>query len=472
MLGLVYERIGDLDRAKKEYASYLSLYPDDSAERTKVKLRLIALEIREPKEKLNVAKNIKPNEGSSSEVSGSASEYLFWDSRNVSAITGVSLFGSQTHNQYTLSSRFRLSDMRSLNSSLQRKNVSLANLSFNDSYKHYSVTLGRQFPEAGAISRFDGITAKYSLNDDLRFVVAAGAPWMGNATTSTRRFYGSEIQWNVTNNLISNFYLNRGTADGFVERFAVGNSLEYLNNNTSAVIRSEYDLLYKTVNQASVQLNKTFSDYTVFLLYDRRRSPFLYADRALNVGLYSPYKESYSSISELLTKSGLTDDQIYKYITTSTPYYNSFVAGASAKVSDKWTASVNFQTSNLTTTNEINLNTFDPIPISVGMKNNYSVGAHLRGDDVLLRGNSPELYVNYVTGDYKAYTVTAADSFRFGRNNASVILRYDDMSRGYSQGKFSAIVRFLYSITENGTIDTQYIFTDSPSAYIGYRYDF
>ena len=63
-------------------------------------------------------------------------------------------------------------------------------------------------------------------------------------------------------------------------------------------------------------------------------------------------------------------------------------------------------------------------------------------------------------------------SFRFGRNNASVILRYDDMSRGYSQGKFSAIVRFLYSITENGTIDTQYIFTDSPSAYIGYRYDF
>ena len=408
--------------------------------------------------------------------SASLSEYVFWDSRDLSSISNIQFSGKNTHNQYNLSYKFRLSDIRSLQTQARSKNVSLANLSFEDTFRHYSLVLGRQYPTAGAIGRFDGLSAKYNFSDDLSVSVAAGSPYFGSSSDLSRRFYGGEIQYRVSPNLSSNFYINRGTADGFPERLAVGSFIEYMNGRDSIIVRSEYDLLYKTINQITLQLNKSINDnYTSYLLYDKRRSPFLYADRVLNIGSYSPTKEFYSSIAEVLTKSGLTEDQIYQYITSTTPYYNSLVIGTSKSINDKWSASFNLQASNLSSTDEIKLSAYDPIPITVGVKNNYSLGLHLMGQDIWREGNSPEFCINYNTGEFKYFSMTAADSYRiktkYGANNLSVILRYDS-ERGYNPASLTAILRMLYMLSERSTIDTQVILTGVPSAYIGYHYDF
>ena len=73
-IGLVYEQTRQYERAKTENKVFLALYPNSVAY-TRIKERLIALEIAEPVEKTNILGEKKPRVGKDAHIEASIAEY-------------------------------------------------------------------------------------------------------------------------------------------------------------------------------------------------------------------------------------------------------------------------------------------------------------------------------------------------------------------------------------------------------------
>jgi hypothetical protein len=241
----------------------------------------------------------------------------------------------------------------------------------------------------------------------------------------------------------------------------------------------------------SFQSNYYAKNFDVFAIFERRRTPMPYGDVALNLGEFSLDHQYYSSIGDLLLKSGLTPNEIYTYITQSTPIATSAVLGLREKISKNWEITVDAQSTNLSTVPGFNLNpNFESIPIQIGDKKNYSLTTHLKGDNVILPNNSVEFAINDSTGGRKSSYVTFADNLKIGnggRNSISTILRYDSVDENYGKiNTLSAMLRGFYSIGDHTVLEGQFSKSltktkdslyntpanTNQSFYIGFRHDF
>lgn len=502
LLGYAYEKAQFYDKAKAEYALYLKLYAVKNDDRIRVQQRLMALEIIEPTETANNFKERAPRQGTSTELSGSASEYLYfgatsnsagviqWNTSQISSLTGLQMDAKHRQNQYVWSARLRFTAARDLldnEDNTTRLNTAYA--SFEDTFIRYGIKLGRQNPLAGAISRYDGVSAWYRTENQYKWTVAAGMPYMGPDSTSTRRFVGAEFEWRPYNNTTASVYLNRSTADSFVERMALGLDVEYNGSSTTALANIEYDFQYGQFNKFNFQGIHYFKGYNVFVSYERRRSPIPYADIALGIGSLDPSRQVYNSVGEMLARSGLNSGDIYKYIITTTPIANSLVVGAAYTIDKTWTLTGDAQMTNLSTTPGFTIAPqFAPVPVIVGTDNNYSFTLHLSGESVNNSNHTVELVANRTVGPRASYFVTAADNYKFwDRNSLATTLRYDNI-QGTSR-TLSANIRIIYAVGERGKLEAQYarslilrpynvivyqvspVFTNQ-TFYIGYRYDF
>ena len=505
LLGYAYEKSKNYNRAMKEYQRYLGLYTEDNEDRTRVRQRLMTLEILEPTGVTlgRINKTKEPHHGDSFEFYGSSSNYLYvmknsaeggsnQSPEQVNWISGVQASMIQTHNQYVLSSRVRLTEVKDFSSNNRnRTNLSAAYVDFANTFAEYNIRAGRQSSVAGAVGKFDGISANIKVTDDLKLSVAAGVPYTGPGSNTKRNFEGIEADWRINRDWTTGLYINRGVADGLLERMAIGNSLTYGTNKTSLLLRTEYDTVYHSLNLISFQGNYYAKNFDAFAIFERRRSPMPYGDVALNLSAVSLDKQYYNSVGDLLLKSGLTSDEIYKYISQSTPIATSAVLGFREKINKNWEATINAQVTNLSTVPGFNLNTnFDPIPIQVGDSKNYSLTAHLKGDNVFLKNNNIEFVASDSTGARKSTFVTVADNYRFGdrnRDSISAILRYDTINETFGQmNTLSGVLRGFYAVSEKGMLEAQYSMAltknkdtlmNQPSntnqtVYIGFRYDF
>ena len=505
LLGYAYEKSKNYNRAMKEYQRYLGLYTEDNEDRTRVRQRLMTLEILEPTGVTlgRINKTKEPHHGDSFEFYGSSSNYFYvmknsaeggsnQSPEQVNWISGVQASMIQTHNQYVLSSRVRLTEVKDFSSNNgNRTNLSAAYVDFANTFAEYNIRAGRQSSVAGAVGKFDGISANIKVTDDLKLSVAAGVPYTGPGSNTKRNFEGIEADWRINRDWTTELYINRGVADGLLERMAIGNSLAYGTNKTSLLLRTEYDTVYHSLNLISFQGNYYAKNFDAFAIFERRRSPMPYGDVALNLSAVSLDKQYYNSVGDLLLKSGLTSDEIYKYISQSTPIATSAVLGFREKINKNWEATINAQVTNLSTVPGFNLNTnFDPIPIQVGDSKNYSLTAHLKGDNVFLKNNNIEFVASDSTGARKSTFVTVADNYRFGdrnRDSISAILRYDTINETFGQmNTLSGVLRGFYAVSEKGMLEAQYSMAltknkdtlmNQPSntnqtVYIGFRYDF
>ena len=502
LLGYAYEKSKFYDKAKVEYNLYLKLYAAKTDDRTRVQQRLMALEIVEPTETANNEKARAPRQGDSFELSGSASEYLYfgatsnsagviqWNTSQVSSLTGLQLDVKRRHNQYIWSSRVRFTAARDLLEH-EDNNAQLASayVNFEDTFIRYGIRLGRQNPLAGAISRYDGVSAWYRTEDQYKWTVAAGVPYTGPDSTANRKFVGAAFEWRPYRNTTASVYLNRSIADGFVERMAIGADLEYSDANTTALLNTEYDFQYNKFNRINFQGIRYFDGYNVFASYERRRSPLPYADVALGLGVLDPERQVYNSVNELLVRSGLNSNAIYRYIITTTPVATSMVLGMGYTINNTWSLTGDAQVTNLSTTPGFTIAPqFDPVPVTVGASNNYSLTLHLSGERVWDTNNNIELVGNRTIGERPSYFVTLADNYRFWETNSvSTAVRYDEVAG--SSRTLSASVRIIYTISEHGKLEAQYarsivlrpssviayklspVFTNQ-TFYVGYRYDF
>ena len=509
LLGYAYEKSRMFEKAMGQYARWLALYRDDSEDTTRVRQRLMSLEIMNPREIMqDVSKNKtrEPRQGDSQEFSATVSEYLFanssepggnlkqWHTDQINSITGMQATWKLEHNQYTLSSRVRLTEIKDLTSNRgNRTNLSAAYVDFEDTYKGWNVRAGRQPPAAGSVSKFDGVSSKVAVTDDLKVTVAAGTPYVGPSNHTNRKFIGAQYDYDINKEWTVSSYVNRETADGFLERMAIGSEYYYRDNGTSCILRTEYDTTYRTLNLIAFQAMKYVGDYDFFAIYERRRSPMPFGDVALGLGILSPEKEVYSTVGDLLSKSGLTTDEIYNYIEHTTPVATALVLGVSKKLNKDWSATVNFQRSNLSTTPRFDINpTFDPIPVQIGQSNNNSINVHVRGGNVGTKNNDVEIVLDKTSGSINSQSFTFADSYKFNGNkdNISVILREDSFDQNFGRTRsLSGILRGIHTIDDHFILEMQYSrslnintalevksgtppYTTGQNFYIGFRYDY
>jgi tetratricopeptide (TPR) repeat protein len=504
LLGYAYEKSKNFNKAMKEYQRYLALYTDDNEDRTRVRQRLMSLEILEPTGftigKINKTKT--PHQGDSFEFNGNTSNYLFvtknsnegstQKAEQINLISGIQALLKETHNEYELSARIRFSQVKDFSEiNGNRTNLSTAYVDFANTFKGYNIRAGRQSSEAGSVGKFDGVSGNLKVSDDLKLSVAAGTPILSAGSKTKRMFEGVELDWRINNDWGTGIYVNRGVADGLLERMAVGNNIDYRTNKTSLLLRTEYDTVYHSLNLISFQSNYYAKNFDAFAIFERRRTPMPYGDVALNLGEFSLDHQYYNSIGDLLLKSGLTPNEIYNYISQSTPIATSGVVGIRKKISKNWEITVDAQSTNLSTVPGFNLNSnFESIPIQVGDKNNYSLTTHLKGENLIVPNNNIEFAINDSTGGRKSAYFTFADNLKFGdkgKNSISTIIRYDSVNENYGKiDTLSAMLRGFYSISNHTVLEGQFsksltktkdsLYNNpantNQSFYIGFRHDF
>lgn len=502
ILGYAYEKTKQYDKAKSEYASYLNLYTENNADRTRVRQRLMALEILEPTEGANVKR--EPRVANSWDFNGAISQYFYtssdaastrlihWNPNEFNSLTGVQLTLVRDYNQYKILSKIRYNKLHNFYSKNgNRSSLSSAYIDFEDIFKQYAIRAGRQSSVAGAVTRFDGVSSRYTINSNMEISLAIGRPYVGKIDRTSRKFIGIELNRNINSDWSITSYINRQTADKLVERNAIGVEARYRSNDLNSILHIEYDSIYNSFNQISFQGNKYVGDYEIFSLYDRRRSPMPYGDIALGIGLLAPNRRSYISVKELVEDSGLSSSQIYNYISNSSPYANSFVIGTNIPINKKWSTNINFQTSNISTLPGFRLDDqFEPIPVQVGQKNNYSATVHFRGENVLYDDTSSEIVAGKTIGNPNSKFLAFTNNYRFGenkKNNLALMIRYDDFDLGYERSNtISGSLRGIYTLGKNGNLELQYSrdiisksnlenkssYNTNQTFYIGYRKDF
>jgi hypothetical protein len=311
---------------------------------------------------------------------------------------------------------------------------------------------------------------------------------MGRLPTS-RNFVTIGMDASFTQAFNMSVYLNRQLADGIPERNALGIEARYFNDGSSLTGIVEYDTLYRAINTTMVQGTLTAGTWTLYGLLDRRKSPALFAERALVIG-QDQGRSMYTTVGEVFGTSGYSRETIYDYITATSPVSTAYVVSLSKAISARWTASVNVQGSNFYTPyNQSIIPTVEPIQAVVAPRNVYSIGAQLIGNDILSKGNamhflgstsrSPELNMWYVA---------ALDSFSWGKAKIDFTLRADRQSRLLSiltDKSLSARINYKfdggisleaqYSINRAVTVDELMMLIsalNSQTIYFGIRYEF
>ena len=230
LLGLAYERSKQPELAKAKYASFLTLYPD-SPNYTRVRQRLIALEIISPEvvaQRINPAGAIPEH---SSQFGGALSEYFYsssttngikqWHADQTALISNLQMTQLYRDDTFSSKSVIRYSDIKNFNAGIDKNVLTQAYTDFRDTDVGYDLRIGRQSASYGTLSRFDGIVTSYDIDKDKKVVFLTGKPYTPGVVND-RYFYGLGFDFTVNDALTESVYLNRQTAGGFLERSAIG----------------------------------------------------------------------------------------------------------------------------------------------------------------------------------------------------------------------------------------------------------
>lgn len=475
VIGLIYERTRQYERAKTEDKLFLALYPN-SLSYTRVKERLIALEIAEPAEKTNILGEKKPRLGKDTRTEASIAEYYVTGISSMdgkpyvedqsSLISNIRASAMFRDDQYQLSLAYRQSKINNfLNSASNKDILSLGYIDLKDTFKQQQIRIGRQNAVNGVIGRFDGIYAAANIDDDTRVSVVTGIPYIGQTNTS-RQFYGADAETMFDNKWSGDIYYNYQLADNIPERSAIGANLRYFYNNISVLQSIEYDILYNALNSVTVQGNAQFDPYGIYFLYDRRKSPMLFAERAVMLGLNSPMRQPYGSVGDAFSNSGLSTSDIYKFINSSTSTSNAYVIGLSKQLNTIWNVSVDYQVTNMSAANDTSFIPTEDNPFSLiqqpATSDTQSLNFHALGTDVLVKGHTVNALLMFSDdGASTMYTVTLLNGIQLTNVRFDLLLMYFNRNQLLSvMTSTTASIRANYKL-QSSSIEAQLSATDN-----------
>jgi hypothetical protein len=498
MIAEAYEQVGKLEHAKNEYRSYITAYPS-ATDFKSVQQRLIALEISTPARGTPAfaATERLPFQGKDYKSSASISEYYYTTAsgpsfngthrEDESLLTNARMTGTYKSDELQTKINIRYSQSDNLiDSTRNKQNLSVAWVDVQNTFKDYGLRVGRQSTGYGTLGRFDGAFANYTVDNTYRLVFVTGVPYLAGSNTQ-RSFYsiGADIN---TNEFSNSVYYNEGTADGIPERQAIGAEIRYYKNNQSVTLITEYDILYKALNSFMMQGNFSFEKTSPYVLIDRRKSPVLYAERAIYLGLGAVGNQPFLSVGDTFANSGVSADAIYRYISDSTPMASTFVIGTSTRLTDNWVLGTDMQITNTAPVDLAAIPNLDlPVPLlkQDGSGNSRTYNAILYGTDIYTKSNMITHIVSITTDDLsKLYSLTSVDSFAYGTSRIEVLGKYFMRTQpGITMSSIMTSLRLNAKLSERSSLDTALSISRSViretstetfthSFYIGYRVDF
>jgi hypothetical protein len=360
MIGLAWERSGDLSRAKMEYELYLKLFAvGEGAQRVAQRLASMepapAAKTAAPTE-LAKAAPIKPE----IKFSGNISEYYFGGkSRSQSLVTLVSGIDQSTLSKTTesalvtnldLGARYTTdeSDIRavvrgtgSANLTATSNNTSILNAAFVD-YRVKSngldVRVGRQSPiNGGLLGMFDGVSLTYPVKPGVRVNLMGGIPASPLVNSPNEQMYAAMVEADsiFLQNLSGDMYVLDQTTQGITNRRSIGTEARYSNERGSIYALVDYDQLFSAVNAVSLQASIQGSGQTTYtLLLDSRKAPSLQVTNAL-------ISSGAASLKDLLQTMSLNDALDMAKSTTARA--DQVMLSVTRPISDKWQATGDLQ---------------------------------------------------------------------------------------------------------------------------------
>lgn len=348
LVGLAYERIGDLTGAKREYRLYMQLYPEGPGS-DRVRQRLANLETIQTMPALKAAEAKTANV---STVYGSLAQYYYHGNTHIdtSVLVGPTLNQSTLSatdqssliTDLTLNARYRSGDYDNrlvirenhlwnfLPDQDNRNRLYAAYYELRNKLYDYSGRIGRQPGNSGGVlGPFDGLSAGYSVLPKWRINVVAGIPVDFYPINSDKQFWGTSFDfgtfaehWNG-----SAYYINQ-TVDGIIDREAVGAELRYFDQRGSMIALTDYDIAFSELNIFMLQATwQTGTATTWNALVDHRKSPVLTTSNAV-IG------EVDTSIRSQLTTQ--TEDQLRAAAVAKTPTADLVMLGVAHNFTPRW----------------------------------------------------------------------------------------------------------------------------------------
>lgn len=305
LLGLAYERDGQLGKARAQYERYLKLYPKGpGADRVRQRLRNLTRAPRRPQ--LKAGRGGGPGQGVL--VYGTFSQRLYTGISNSSVGSNVDQTTLISNLTVTSRKRTEKADHKAVLSAdhtydfiNQGSTGRIQNAYLESKLKWHKVSgkFGRQSGRgAGVLGRFDGALVGGDVINKWRVNAVAGRPVDISASGSDRQFSGVSIdagtfagKWSAT------LFQIGATADGFTDRQAVGTEVRYFDKTTTVFSMVDYDTYFNDMNVAMVQAYwKAKDNWSYNILLDSRKAPYL----QLTNSLLAPVNgTSYDSISAL-----------------------------------------------------------------------------------------------------------------------------------------------------------------------------
>lgn len=311
LIGLAWERQGDLGRAKMEYELYLKLYSEgEGAQRVGQRLASMGPAATPAAGAVAPVASAAPAATAAKEggvrYTGNISQFYFGGKArsqslvnltnsidqstltrtNESAlVTNVDLGG-----RYALDSgdvRFALRGTGSKNLTNTSKNTSILNAAYVD-YRHtasgLAVRAGRQSPiNGGLLGMFDGVSLTYPFRPGLRLDVMGGVPANPLLAAPAERLFAAMLEVDTLIEHVSgDFYLVNQTTQGITNRRSVGTEVRFTHERGSMYGLLDYDTLFRTINAVTLQGSLQGAGQTTYtLLVDSRKAPTLQMTNAL-----------------------------------------------------------------------------------------------------------------------------------------------------------------------------------------------
>jgi len=305
LVGVARERSGDLAQARKEYELYLRLFPSGEGA-TRVRQRLASMAPPEVA-KTEAAKPPEKKEPQISAGGSIAQSYYGGDQRtqttqvlvasatvtaatpqltsNVqsSLTTTVDLNGRYRTENTDTRIVFRDNDQYSFigaptSPSLNR--LDAAYLDYRDLQHGLAVKVGQQSGVTGGlVGRFLGAVVSYDLAPKLRVNAVAGVPVKQDefVQVPSQHFEGLSVEaQNFAEHWGGSAFLINQSADGVVDRRAIGADVRYFDAHRTLYALVDYDIEFRALNAATLQGTYTLADQTAMsLLLDDRKAPTL-----------------------------------------------------------------------------------------------------------------------------------------------------------------------------------------------------
>jgi tetratricopeptide (TPR) repeat protein len=457
-IGMAYERSDKPVKAIAEYNAYIAMYPKSDYVAS-MRRKILALEIIAPSRHVSRAIPDGPRQINESKVESSSSTYYIASGDASSTISNVNVNGVFKRNEYTT----RIAVKENIHSELKPKTISkyalnVATAEIENNYQDWEIKVGRQAADYGTLAKFDGGIMTFNYGHDTEYTLVLGRPLMSTDTTQ-RRMYGGHLHHNFNDTTSTTVYYNHQTADSFEERSAIGADIRYFKDALSIYTAAEYDVAYRQINSTTWQAHKDAETYRWFVLYDRRKSPVLYADKALKLGLFDGVAgQPYNSVAEALRRSGMSSTELRDYIVSETAVTSQFAIGGAIAVST-WTVGGDFQSATMSGTpsepqtsviNSISFNAFNPKALP-----NHSINA----------------IVSYSTSENGLYSLTLLDSTEIAK------IRFDTTMRVTNRQNKLVSFNTHHKLSEKAYLELQLMLSKirdeiDKTFILGFRYEY